>query len=61
VADVFGWMEFYKDHETYKFVGTVIGRYYDEQGQPTQAMTDALAAREQAVTVTNELERLKLK
>ncbi|XP_013783549.1 neuferricin-like isoform X1 [Limulus polyphemus] len=40
------WMEFY-DSE-YVYVGKVVGRYYDKDGHPTQALQDALAAIEKA-------------
>ncbi|EDO44622.1 predicted protein, partial [Nematostella vectensis] len=34
-----GWMEFYQ--KDYKYVGKVVGRYYDAQGKPTAALKEA--------------------
>lgn len=38
VASVVGWRTFFRKHETYKFVGVVAGLYYDENGNPTEAL-----------------------
>jgi hypothetical protein len=32
------WVEFYRDEERYPFVGKLIGRYYDSEGNPTEEM-----------------------
>lgn len=33
------WQDFYEKHETYCRLGLLPGKYYDEQGQPTAALT----------------------
>jgi len=35
VKAVFDWLKFYREHETYRYVGKVAGRYFDEAGRPT--------------------------
>jgi hypothetical protein len=32
------WVEFYRDEERYPFLGKLIGRYYDSDGNPTEEM-----------------------
>ena len=32
------WAQFYANHERYKLVGYLVGRYYDEQGNPTEEL-----------------------
>eukprot|EP00968_Pinguiococcus_pyrenoidosus_P000812 scaffold48_cov311-Pinguiococcus_pyrenoidosus.AAC.7 len=34
------WLDFYRFHDTYRFQGLLVGRYYDAQGKPTQAWHD---------------------
>mmetsp|Transcript_9790 Transcript_9790/g.16275 ORF Transcript_9790/g.16275 Transcript_9790/m.16275 type:complete len:212 (+) Transcript_9790:111-746(+) len=33
-----GWVDFYRDEERYPFLGKLIGRYYDSEGNPTEEM-----------------------
>ncbi|XP_022198922.1 neuferricin [Nilaparvata lugens] len=50
------WMKFY--HETYKFKGKLIGRYYDEEGKPTgyfYKLQQKLAEAEKQKTVEEEI------
>jgi predicted heme/steroid binding protein len=42
------WVEFYRSHETYKFVGVLHGRYYNEQGHRTDAWKQARARMNEA-------------
>merc|ERR1740130_2272454 len=35
VAGVVGWRDFYRNEDKYTFIGKLIGRYYDENGQNT--------------------------
>ncbi len=38
IAAIEDWRQFYHEHETYKFVGFLKGRYYDSEGNPTNEM-----------------------
>uniref|UniRef100_A0A7S1MSQ7 Cytochrome b5 heme-binding domain-containing protein n=1 Tax=Neobodo designis TaxID=312471 RepID=A0A7S1MSQ7_NEODS len=51
VADVTGWRTFYRNHQKYKKVGVVVGIYYDENGNPTEALAEveAKAAKADAI------------
>jgi len=35
VADIWHWVDFYGKHNQYFYVGKLIGRYYNEKGEPT--------------------------
>eukprot|EP00929_Paragymnodinium_shiwhaense_P097473 TRINITY_DN59139_c0_g1_i1.p1 TRINITY_DN59139_c0_g1~~TRINITY_DN59139_c0_g1_i1.p1 ORF type:complete len:305 (+),score=63.06 TRINITY_DN59139_c0_g1_i1:67-981(+) len=37
ISGVIHWRKFYNSHETYRFVGRLIGRYFDAAGEPTAA------------------------
>ncbi len=45
-GSVWGWLKFYQDHNEYFFVGLVSGRYFDEQGRPTQVYLEQKKAPE---------------
>jgi len=36
VADIYHWIDFYKTHPKYFYVGKLHGRYYNEKGEPTE-------------------------
>lgn len=36
------WVVFYKNEERYPFLGRLVGRYYDSQGNPTEEMQRVL-------------------
>jgi len=36
VGEINKWQNFYRDSKDYKFVGLLIGRYYNEMGKPTE-------------------------
>jgi len=36
LSGIFGWRTFYREHETYHFVGFLADRYYDSSGKPTE-------------------------
>jgi hypothetical protein len=38
VESVLQWREFYRTHETYRYVGVLAERYYDDAGTPTAAL-----------------------
>ena len=38
---IFDWRKFYREHETYRFVGLLEGRFFDAAMRPTQEMLDA--------------------
>mmetsp|Transcript_21066 Transcript_21066/g.29740 ORF Transcript_21066/g.29740 Transcript_21066/m.29740 type:complete len:177 (+) Transcript_21066:174-704(+) len=40
LASLDHWKKFYRDHEKYKFVGRLEGRFYDKEGNPTKEMED---------------------
>jgi hypothetical protein len=35
-GSIWGWLKFYNEHAEYFYVGKVVGRYFDEQGNPTE-------------------------
>ena len=43
MLDVEHWMDFYRDHEEYTYVGKVIGRYYSDSGKELKALHKAKA------------------
>jgi len=49
------WRNFYTNHETYRFAGLHIGKFYDAEGQPTDALHDFEACARNAVEVTEVL------
>ncbi|XP_068187707.1 neuferricin [Antennarius striatus] len=57
---LYDWLDFY--HRDYRPVGLVIGRFYDETGQPTEALLQARAFRVegQRIKAQSELEKSRL-
>ncbi|NXM70217.1 NEUFC protein, partial [Serilophus lunatus] len=49
-----GWLSFYSDN--YDPVGKLVGRFYDENGSPTEALREAEAAIEEALKLQAESE-----
>uniref|UniRef100_A0A7S1ZAP6 Cytochrome b5 heme-binding domain-containing protein n=1 Tax=Trieres chinensis TaxID=1514140 RepID=A0A7S1ZAP6_TRICV len=39
LGGVISWRDFYRNHETYTFLGLLEGLYYDQDGKPTEYMT----------------------
>uniref|UniRef100_A0A7R9VYK3 Cytochrome b5 heme-binding domain-containing protein n=1 Tax=Pseudictyota dubia TaxID=2749911 RepID=A0A7R9VYK3_9STRA len=35
LGGIVGWRDFYRKHESYKFVGVLAGKFYDNDGKPT--------------------------
>jgi hypothetical protein len=58
IADVIGWREFYRKHETYNQVGYMIGLYYDENGNPTTALQEVEAVGAKAADVKSHEDKL---
>ncbi|XP_009078174.1 PREDICTED: neuferricin, partial [Acanthisitta chloris] len=54
---IHGWLSFYRDN--YEPVGKLVGRYYDEDGAPTEALRQAEAAIEEALKLQAESEQRK--
>ncbi|NWS76097.1 NEUFC protein, partial [Crotophaga sulcirostris] len=52
-----GWLRFYSDN--YSPVGKLVGRFYDENGAPTEALKQAEAAMEEALKLQAEGEQRK--
>ncbi|NWI51080.1 NEUFC protein, partial [Calyptomena viridis] len=52
-----GWLSFYRDN--YDPVGKLVGRFYDENGSPTEALREAEAAIEEALKFQAESEERK--
>ncbi|XP_029817111.1 neuferricin [Manacus vitellinus] len=52
-----GWLSFYNDN--YEPVGKLVGRFYDENGAPTEALREAEAAIEEALKSQAESEQRK--
>ena len=50
LLDVTGWRDFYRKHETYKFVGRVVGSYYDRDGRATATLEEVERLKETALT-----------
>jgi len=48
IAEVLGWWSFYKGHAEYTFQGVLADRYYDSQGNPTEAHRRAQAMSQDA-------------
>mmetsp|Transcript_30822 Transcript_30822/g.38046 ORF Transcript_30822/g.38046 Transcript_30822/m.38046 type:complete len:321 (-) Transcript_30822:356-1318(-) len=57
VAGVVGWAMFYRTHENYTYVGKLIGTYYDEEGNPTQAQKNAIAKYEANRALQKRMEK----
>ncbi|XP_051491744.1 neuferricin [Apus apus] len=51
------WLAFYRDN--YEPVGKLVGRFYDEDGAPTEALRQAEAAMEEALKFQAESEEMK--
>ncbi|XP_035414900.1 neuferricin [Cygnus atratus] len=57
LAALRGWMDFYSAR--YAFVGKLVGRFYDENGAPTEALRQAEAAMEEGLRLKAESDRRK--
>mmetsp|Transcript_11163 Transcript_11163/g.18230 ORF Transcript_11163/g.18230 Transcript_11163/m.18230 type:complete len:271 (-) Transcript_11163:34-846(-) len=61
IMTVVNWLQFYIDHESYVYMGNVIGRYYDDGGNPTKDWEKILEVKEQhAVDMKKQGELEKL-
>jgi len=49
-----GWHKFFAEHETYRRIGHVVGRYYDARGAPTHAFPWARIAESKAAAEAKE-------
>ena len=61
MKSVENWVDFYRKHETYAFVGVVSGRFYTPAGARTQAWRDAvvkLSAAEKQQAETDRVEKI---
>ncbi|XP_066058338.1 neuferricin [Chamaea fasciata] len=57
LLSIHSWLSFYRD--TYEPVGKLVGRFYDENGAPTEALREAEAAIEEALKFQAENEQKK--
>mmetsp|Transcript_25174 Transcript_25174/g.58181 ORF Transcript_25174/g.58181 Transcript_25174/m.58181 type:complete len:150 (-) Transcript_25174:26-475(-) len=55
VKEVYSWRQFYEDSEKYKFVGLLIGIYYDSDGNPT----DVFAEIEEMLSLADEHQEIE--
>jgi hypothetical protein len=42
IHSILHWCKFYREHQTYVFVGVLNGIFYNEKGQPTDLLTRCL-------------------
>lgn len=59
VLDVTGWRDFYRKHESYRFVGVLDGLYFDGAGQPTDALREVNEMEVRGREVTRREEQLQ--
>ena len=38
IGSIKGWHDFFVESQDYKYVGRVVGRFYDAEGNPTDAL-----------------------